>query len=402
MEVSAGDVKAEVGGTPEAASSQTSHSTGSPLCLVSHMQHVMLRPKKPSLHLTAVAGGKKCPLRHCLSTSSAAASGHERGACGKAATAISKNEPTIVSEDGTRTLRSRKHGSRALPVPEILDPLYLTARHKYRQSKASQTSHTSEISEPRTLTPLQRALAVNPYARALAATVRQCSLTRVRLPIDFLFPFGLFMPRQGGSKPSPTKPYFKPLKGYGYRTVSPPGLVGHVSYVLAQKSVVQSLGGKKGKRGGSWVRIADQKTRHDYARLMGKPGEGSIKPSVEWEWDDQMAENVLDILRASVTSGLKYAHPHGLIKRVSEVEVKDASAVVRFKRTGPEDDAGDSLTDEWSHIAKFDLAKLCVDFERHYLMRKLGIEDDVMILVKGSKSLKASLALQRLQSYIDS
>ncbi|KAM3417733.1 hypothetical protein BST61_g5966 [Cercospora zeina] len=388
MGVSVGDVKAEVSVTPEAASSTQSSI---------HFQVAALSSTSSRFsHATCDA-----PTEAAQFAFSSCASGHEGAPREGISTAISANEPTIVSEDGVRTLRIRKHGSRALPVPEILDPLYLEARHKHKKPKERQTAHTSETSKPRPLTPFQVELAVNPYARALSTTVRQCSLTRTRLPMNFLFPFGLFMPRQGGSGEGTTKPHFKPLKGYGYRTVPPPGLVGHVSYVLAKNSVVQSLGGRKARRTGPWVRIADQKTKHDYAALIEKPGEGSVKPSAEWEWDDKMAENVLHILRAGVVSGLEYAHPHGLIKRVNEVEVKNASAVVRFKGTGPEDDARDLLTNEWTHVAKFDLAELCDDSERDYLMKKLGIEDDIMVVVKGLKSLKASVALGRLQNYVD-
>ncbi|PPJ55588.1 hypothetical protein CBER1_03746 [Cercospora berteroae] len=368
------------------------------------MQHVMLHSKNPSLRPVAVAHGTTrllWPRRH---TSSDASTGHRRG-YREAPPAISANEPTIISEDGTRTLRTRKNGSRALPVPEILDPLYLKARHKYRQSKDRQNAQASGTSETRTLTPFQQELALNSYARALETPIRQCTLTRARLPIEFLLPFGLFTPRQGGSELGPTKPYFKPLKGYGYRTIPPPGLVGHVSWTLAKDSVVQSLGAKKGrgKGGGSWVRLADQKTRDDYATLTKKSGGGNVKPVAEWQWDAQMPEKVLEILTEAVVSGLKYAHPHGLIKRVNEVEVKNASAVVRFRGTEPEDGtvAEDWATDERSRIPKFDLTKLCEEFERDYLIHKLGIEDDVMVIVKDLKSLKAVLALEKIQNYVD-
>ncbi|CAK1365956.1 unnamed protein product [Cercospora beticola] len=371
------------------------------------MQHVMLHSKKPSLRSVAVAHGTTrllWPRRHA---SSNASTGHRKG-YREAPPAISASEPTIISEDGTRTLRTRKNGSRALPIPEILDPLYLKARHKYRQPKDGQTAQTSGTSEPRSVTPFQQELALNPYARALETPIRQCALTRARLPSDLLLPFGLFMPRQGGSEPGPTKPYFRPLKGYGYRTVPPPGLIGHVSWVLAKNSVLQALGAKKGrgKGGGSWVRLADQKTRDDYATLTNKSGGGNVKPVAEWQWDTQMPEKVLEILRGNVVSGLKYAHPHGLIKRLDEVEIKDASAVVRFKGTELEGgtvncSAENWVTDKWTGIPKFDLTKLCEESERDYLIYKLGIEDDVMVIVKDLKSLKAVLALEKAQNYVD-
>lgn len=371
------------------------------------MQHVMLLSKKPSLRPVAVAHRATRLLWSCRHTSSDASSGYGRG-YREAPPTISANEPTIVSEDGTRTLRTRKNGSKALPIPEILDPLYLKARHKYRQSKDRQNVQASGTSETRTVTPFQQELALNPYARTLETPIRQCALTRARLPSDLLLPFGLFMPRQGGSERGPTKPYFRPLKGYGYRTVPPPGLIGHASWVLAKSSVLQSLGAKKGrgKGSGSWVRLADQKTRDDYATLTNKSGGGNVKPVAEWQWDAQMPEKALEILRGNVVSGLKYAHPHGLIKRLNEVEAKHVSAVVRFKGAEPEDgtvncSAENWTTDEWTGIPKFDLTKLCEESERDHLIHKLGIEDGVMVMIKDLKSLKALLALEKIQNYVE-
>ncbi|GIZ47684.1 hypothetical protein CKM354_001076900 [Cercospora kikuchii] len=371
------------------------------------MQHVMLLSRKLSLRPVAVAHGAIRLLWPRRYASANASTGHRRG-YREAPPAISADEPTIISKDGTRTLRTRKNGSKALPIPEILDPLYLKARHKYRQPKDGHTAQTSGTYEPRSVTPFQQELALNPYARALETPIRQCALTRARLPSDLLLPFGLFMPRQGSSESGPTKPYFRPLKGYGYRTVPPPGLIGHASWVLAKNSVLQSLGARKGrgKGGGSWVRLADQRTRDDYATLTNKSGGGNVKAVAEWQWDAQMPEKVMEILRGAVLSGLKYAHPHGLVKRLDEVETKDASAVVRFKGTelkgGTVNGSAENLTaDEWTGIPKFDLTKLCEESERDHLIYRLGIEDDVMVIVKDLKSLKAVLALEKIQNYVE-
>ena len=131
-----------------------------------------------------------------------------------------------------------------------------------------------------------------------------------------------------------------------------------------------------------------------------------MKPVAEWQWDAQMPEKALEILRGNVVSGLKYAHPHGLIKRLNEVEAKHVSAVVRFKGAEPEDgtvncSAENWTTDEWTGIPKFDLTKLCEESERDHLIHKLGIEDGVMVMIKDLKSLKALLALEKIQNYVE-
>ncbi|KXT14762.1 hypothetical protein AC579_7793 [Pseudocercospora musae] len=49
---------------------------------------------------------------------------------------ISPDQPTIIGDNGMRTYRLRKYGNKPLPLPEIMDPIYLEARHKYKQTKA--------------------------------------------------------------------------------------------------------------------------------------------------------------------------------------------------------------------------------------------------------------------------
>lgn len=64
-------------------------------------------------------------------------------------------QPSVLTEDGTRTLRQRQHGNRNLPLPPLMDPIVLAAREKYTQPKA-------EVVEEE-LTDFQRELAMNPF-----------------------------------------------------------------------------------------------------------------------------------------------------------------------------------------------------------------------------------------------
>jgi hypothetical protein len=67
-------------------------------------------------------------------------------------------QPTELSDDGTYTLRSRKYGNRALPLPPFLDPLRIAASAKRTGPKIP----LSEI-KAEDLTEFQKELALNPH-----------------------------------------------------------------------------------------------------------------------------------------------------------------------------------------------------------------------------------------------
>ncbi|KAI1080725.1 hypothetical protein F5B20DRAFT_589103 [Whalleya microplaca] len=69
-----------------------------------------------------------------------------------------------------------------LPLSPIMDPSYWAAKQRHRQMKPK---------PGRPQNPLERQMRVNPFANALASSVRQCAVTRVRLPKFFLQDFRL-------------------------------------------------------------------------------------------------------------------------------------------------------------------------------------------------------------------
>ena len=71
-------------------------------------------------------------------------------------------QPTVTSDDGTRTLRLRQHGNRKLPLPPLMDEIAVKAKERYTAKKPRQ-----EVEE---LTDFQKALAANPYGEPQLAS----------------------------------------------------------------------------------------------------------------------------------------------------------------------------------------------------------------------------------------
>lgn len=75
----------------------------------------------------------------------------------------SKQQPTVTTADGTKTLRLRPNlGDRqsVLPLPPIMDPIAVAARQKHRTPKA-RLPPEAEIEKSE----FSRALAVNPFGK---------------------------------------------------------------------------------------------------------------------------------------------------------------------------------------------------------------------------------------------
>lgn len=93
------------------------------------MQHVMFQRRLPTRHAASAVSKILSRLSGHRNVSRAV----PEGSVGTSR--ISPSEPTTLSEDGIRTLRIRKHGHKPLPIPEIMDPIYLYARNKHKQPR---------------------------------------------------------------------------------------------------------------------------------------------------------------------------------------------------------------------------------------------------------------------------
>lgn len=65
-------------------------------------------------------------------------------------------QPTVISEDGSKTLRTRKHGNKSLPLPPIMDPIARASKQRHKQMK-DRGIQNDELSD------FQQKLRLNPY-----------------------------------------------------------------------------------------------------------------------------------------------------------------------------------------------------------------------------------------------
>ena len=92
------------------------------------MQHVMplrvSRPLRSTIlhHITS-------PLAHHATT---VRLGHHSASNDAS---LDNAQPTVTSDDGGRTLRSRKHENKSLPLPFLMDPTLQKAKQKHQERK---------------------------------------------------------------------------------------------------------------------------------------------------------------------------------------------------------------------------------------------------------------------------
>lgn len=398
------------------------------------MQHVMFQ-RRPPIRLAASAVSKILNRQ----------SGHRNvsrrtvpeGSVGTSR--ISPSEPTTLSEDGIRTLRIRKHGHRPLPIPKIMDPVYLQARDKHKQPRqvivgyrrldlghgrlqdieeedgprreAPDVRNLKPVQDSETMTPFQIKLYTNPYARALATSIRQCNLTRARLPSHFLLQFGLFMPQvesPSSQQSDNVKPYWKLL---AYPQRSPMKLP--LGRILATRSTVEALASKH-RNGGKWGILASPKAKERWAVMTQRAGSSGILPGKEFDWDPNMSEVVLQRLREEVVTKMRYGLECGLVKkrRYGE-ENEEVLAVLRLKGgVGEVHDLGESssmageMGTSNGSIAgwtKYNMTKLFEGDElkvKEFMDNDLDVEKDELVVSNDRTNMGLLLALDQLQNYV--
>ena len=64
-------------------------------------------------------------------------------------------QATVRTEAGTKTLRTRQHGNRSLPLPPLMHPIAIEAKERHKMPKAELKAEG--------MTGFQRALASNPF-----------------------------------------------------------------------------------------------------------------------------------------------------------------------------------------------------------------------------------------------
>lgn len=80
-------------------------------------------------------------------------------------------QPTVTAEDGTKTLRLRQNGERALPLPPLMDPIALEAKERYKEPKA--------LAMEEDKTEFQKALGTNPFG--ITTSLVHCNNSNVSI-----------------------------------------------------------------------------------------------------------------------------------------------------------------------------------------------------------------------------
>ncbi|KAF2433712.1 hypothetical protein EJ08DRAFT_38066 [Tothia fuscella] len=200
--------------------------------------------------------------------------------------------PTPSTQDGdTRTFRSRQAGYKALPLPPLIDPVRISQRKRYKETKAPPPKHAD-------FTPFQKKLYNNPFARALADPTRFAHTTTTRLPSSFLIRLD--------AKTDPKRPdrkWLLPIQLFSEASPKAPTTPSHgglTTWLPARKSLIKYYGGK------------------DWHRNIGK-----IYDKVNMGRDvfrSDMDDLILGLLRDVVVKRLRWCFVHPKAKGVGECE----------------------------------------------------------------------------------
>lgn len=195
----------------------------------------------------------------------------------------------------TSTSWTTNHG---LPLPPILNPALQAARNRHKTAKQKQQSSDR--------TPLQRALALNPYAQALATPLRYCTTTHALLPRHELQSFiTVFKPRdpvspseERAEQPTagPTAHDAEPEQTHPHLVPEPPGTATTLSrtYCLGSYSHIAKLADS--------APTSSARTTKGWRRLvtpdaLSRYGVGARNTYI---WDPAMADRILESLRREV------------------------------------------------------------------------------------------------------
>ncbi|KAF1929051.1 uncharacterized protein M421DRAFT_4866 [Didymella exigua CBS 183.55] len=193
-----------------------------------------------------------------------------------------------TQRDAHRTLRTRRDGKAALPLPPLLDPVVLAKRAQHEAKKAKPDAAA--------LTPFQRRLSECPFAHALASPVRECRYTATLQPSALLTALHM--------RPHPTTaaPWLLPVS-----LTTRDSQLGLPLRFHTRAPIATQLGTKK-----AWERAL-------YPRLFEQLGPGGAAKLV---WREDMPALLLGLLRTRLHSALAWsfafrgrlravASPHG-------------------------------------------------------------------------------------------
>ncbi|KAK3708158.1 hypothetical protein LTR37_011662 [Vermiconidia calcicola] len=306
-------------------------------------------------------------------------------------------QPTVTSSDGTKTLRTRQHGNKTLPLPPLMDAVTIEAKMKYKKPKAAP--------EQREMTDFQKALAENPFANALATKVRQCNITRVRLPAHFLQQFSAaFSPSpttEGHIEPKilPT-PSKKPTPENDF--ASGTTFARSSSYVLNNRDLLEHLNAKN-----RWTQILTRRMKEAWDRHAIAGNLKGRNVDKAWERDSSMPDTVLEKLQNEIVDAVKQ---YSRVKQdgyciisLDTLEMAHPTAMdSSLLRRDPHDTTPPAIYDDLLPVYNLSILRLkeCINPFLSEYDSEYDEDTEQMIVEFHESALRLHMALQKLGGYL--
>jgi hypothetical protein len=276
-----------------------------------------------------------------------------------------------------------------------MDPITTAARYKHRQPKSRFNN------DPEVLTAMQKELAFNPYAHALATPIRQCQLTKARMPDHFLHPLVLELPNDSSNHAQPVQ-----LVPENSRCAPNKRRWRTNSYIVQSRRVVEHLTSKGKSRGGAkdGNSMMNSPMRRAYSKIQSLSAEAKGQGRVEW--DENMPDLIEKTLREDIRKKLKHcANDSNLvsISRMNSADLPPAENVACVIALRDEEgvETKDASEDEGWFAGKmrYDLTGLYTGREYNNLRFIIRSQDCLFVLLKSKMTTHAQMALEQLRHY---
>ncbi|KAI1090755.1 hypothetical protein F5B19DRAFT_461510 [Rostrohypoxylon terebratum] len=333
-----------------------------------------------------------------------------------------------------------------LPLSPIMDPTYWEATRRHHVPKAKPGKPQNSV---------ERQLRANPFAKALATPVRNCCMTRVRLPSFFLQNFNVvshpesgnpwlipvsLMPDEAPAKEEPSAEKILEIQSEenaqereeeSENIESKPGylqedrtsttssgnerIAGPSIYILGRQDLVSAFADKKSSFSGGPKRM-----------LGSTPRYRNLTRNTVWRTD--MDTYILDLMRKSIVSELLYLSGlcaeqgrHYIVKCYGwgDVQYKHKGSVIWFEN--PVEDVGSNQTDNQpGPFAVFDIQRTSFQGGQytesvavHNMPMLLGLDvanrlkeeakaltDGSIFMLAGRRTVNIQMKLWKLQGYL--
>lgn len=313
-------------------------------------------------------------------------------------------QPTVSSEDGEWTLRTRQHGAKSLPLPPLMDDVAIKRKNKYKAPKAWNPRASEEQQElednvygtSHTEQHVRSHTDQNDTAQALATPVRACAITGARLPSHFLLPLVVrLLPAPSphdAHKSSPTKKAELIPECLLDLSTNPDSIVSPSRvYISNQRHILDAA---KQKR---WLRLHNEHMRKWYSLKMARSGT-DVNVKKEWIWDDETTEKVLRYLRVGVQRrverGVMREKPCIVRLEMAETAKADVAYLLRLTKPGPKGSTPKPA------LLVYDLTSLLSPDTMPQLPEDRSKDCAYMAVVKGGAARGLQLALLKLQGFL--